>query len=281
MGRSWKSLSAARETLRYFHSLRDHNFDLVIDLQGLFRSGLLTWATRAPIRVGSTNAREFGGLFCTHLAPVHTWWQHAIERYLTVAEFLGLGRDPVEFIFPTDDTDRQFVNELLPNQPFAVLLPATNWETKQWPVENFAALIEPLRQRFGLESVLAGGPDAAKLAPSLPGAINLAGKTSLRQLIAVLERADLVIANDTGPMHIAAALKRPLVTMFGPTSPIQTGPYRRMESVVRLDISCSPCFSRECSHHSCLRWLGIEPVLELAAQQMQAPSRRLPLPQYR
>src|SRR5277367_357260 len=70
MGRSWRSLTAARQTLQYFHSLRDHHFDLVIDLQGLFRSGLLTWATRSPIRVGSTNAREFGGLFCTHLAPV-------------------------------------------------------------------------------------------------------------------------------------------------------------------------------------------------------------------
>jgi heptosyltransferase I len=279
-GRSWKSLSAAREMLRYFHSLRDHKFDLVIDLQGLLRSGLLTWATRSPIRVGSTNAREFGGYFCTHLAPVHTWWQHAIERYLTVAEFLGLGRDPFEFVFATDDADRQFVNELLPKEPFAVLLPATNWETKQWPVENFAALVNPLRERFGLESVLAGGPDAAALSSSLPGAINLAGKTTLRQLIALLERADLVIANDTGPMHIAAALGRPLVTMFGPTSPIQTGPYKRMESVVRMDISCSPCFSRECSHRSCLRWLGIEPVLDLAAQQLHVPSKRLPLPLY-
>jgi ADP-heptose:LPS heptosyltransferase len=94
----------------------------------------------------------------------------------------------------------------------------------------------------------------------------------------LLERADLVIANDTGPMHIAAALGRPLVTMFGPTSPIQTGPYGRMESVVRMDISCSPCFSRECSHRSCLRWLGIEPVLELAAQQLRPAVKRVALP---
>ena len=279
LGHSWKSFAAASEALRYFRSLRDHKFDLVIDLQGLFRSGLLTWATRAPIRVGSTNAREFGGYFCTHLAPVHTWWQHAIERYLTVAEFLGLGREPVEFVFATDDADRQFVNDLLPKEtPFAVLLPATNWKTKQWPVENFAALVEPLRQRFGLESILAGGPDAAALSPSIPGAINLAGKTTLRQLTALLERADLVIANDTGPMHIAAALGRPLVTMFGPTSPIQTGPYGRMDSVVRMDISCSPCFSRECSHRSCLRWLGIEPVLDLAAQQLRPAVKRVALP---
>jgi heptosyltransferase-1 len=278
-GKSWRSLSAFRELSAFNRSLKTHHFDLVIDLQGLFRSGWMTWRTHAPIRVGSTNAREFGGVFCTHLAPVHTWEQHAIERYLTVAEFLGLGRSPVEFIFPTNDSDRQRVKELLPpGKPFAVLLPATHWPTKRWPIDCFASIIQPLRERFGFESVLAGGPDAAELAPSLPGVINLAGKTNLRQLVALLERADLVIANDTGPMHIAAALGRPLVTMFGPTSPVQTGPYQRMDSVVRVDMPCSPCFSRKCSHQSCLRWLGIEPVLNLAAEQLVAKRDRVALP---
>jgi heptosyltransferase I len=69
-------------------------------------------------------------------------------------------------------------------------------------------------------------------------------------------------------MHIAAALGRPLVTLYGPTNPVRTGPYGRMETVLRLDIPCSPCYSRRCSHQSCLQWLGIEPVLELASQQM-------------
>jgi ADP-heptose:LPS heptosyltransferase len=86
--------------------------------------------------------------------------------------------------------------------------------------------------------------------------------------VAVLEGAALVVANDSGPMHIAAALGRPLVTPFGPTSPARTGPYRRPDSVIRLDIPCSPCFSRTCSHQSCLRWLEVPPVLELAARQM-------------
>lgn len=281
-GTSWKSWSAARDMTRFGRSLGRESFDLVIDLQGLFRSGWLTWQTHAPLRVGSTSAREFSGVFCTHLAPIHTSNQHAIDRYLTVAEFLGLGRTPVEFIFPTDDHDRQAVEQLLPpGNPFAVLLPATNWPTKRWPIENFAALIEPLRERFGLESVVAGGSDAAELAPQLPGAINLAGKTTLRQLVALLERADLVIANDTGPMHIASALGRPLVAMFGPTSPVLTGPYQRLDSVIRFNLSCSPCFSRTCSHRSCLRWLGVRPVLDLAEEQMKkrlGKSSILPLP---
>jgi ADP-heptose:LPS heptosyltransferase len=78
----------------------------------------------------------------------------------------------------------------------------------------------------------------------------------------------LVVANDTGPMHIAAALNRPLVTPYGPTNPVRTGPHRSNDSVIRLDIACSPCYSRTCSHMSCLNWLAVEPVLELAASQL-------------
>jgi ADP-heptose:LPS heptosyltransferase len=153
-----------------------------------------------------------------------------------------------------------------------VLLPGTNWATKRWPLSKFAALVGPLRERFGLTSVLAGGADAAAMADGMPGAINLAGKTTLRQLTALLEGAALVVANDSGPMHIASALGRPLVTPFGPTNPVRTGPYRRLNSVIRLDIPCSPCYSRTCSHQSCLQWLDIGPVLDLAHAQMNTTS---------
>ena len=267
--KSWKNISAAKALIEFGVSLRLKEFDLVIDLQGLFRSGILSFQTGADIRIGSTVDREFGWTFATHLAPIHSRDQHALDRYLTVAEYLGLGRAPVEFIFPTDDADRAYVRDLLPEgEPFAVLLPATNWQTKRWPVENFAALVAPLHARFGLRSVLAGGGDTAAIAAQIPGAINLANKTTLRQLVALLERASLVIANDTGPMHIASALNRPLVTTYGPTSAVQTGPYERLECVVKLDIPCSPCFSRSCSHQSCLKNLTIEPVLQLAGEQL-------------
>ncbi len=156
----------------------------------------------------------------------------------------------------------------MPPGPYAVLMPGANWATKQWPVERFAALVKPIRHRFGFESVVAGGPDVAQQAAAIPEAVNLAGKTNLRQLVALLEKAGLVVANDSGPMHIAAALGRPLVTPYGPTNPVRTGPYGRDDSVVRLDIPCSPCYSRRCSHLSCLNWLTIDPALELAADQI-------------
>ena len=107
------------------------------------------------------------------------------------------------------------------------------------------------------------------IAQQMRGVTNVVGQTTLPQLVALLERASLVVANDSGPMHIAAALGRPLVTLFGPTNPVRTGPYGREDTVLRLAIPCSPCYSRTCVHQSCLRWLGIEPVLELARQQLE------------
>jgi ADP-heptose:LPS heptosyltransferase len=175
----------------------------------------------------------------------------------------------VEFPFNVTEDDRKHASALLNGTgKYALLLPGTNWATKRWPVENYAALVTPLRERFGLTSIVAGSPDEADLAAQV-GGTNLAGKTTLRQLAALIERAAVVIANDSGPMHIAAGMNRPLVTLFGPTNPVRTGPYRREDCVLRIDIPCSPCYSRKCSHQSCLKWLGIEAVLQLAKEQMR------------
>jgi heptosyltransferase-1 len=267
LGNTWRSFGAAGELVDLGNELNSKRFDLVIDLQGLLRSGLLGFRTGAAVRVGSSSDREFGWMFQTHLAPVDKTG-HAVDRYLAVADYLGLGSSPLEFVFPTDEADRAAIAPLLPDGPFAVLLPGTNWETKRWPVEKFASLVEPLRERFGLATVVAGAKDAIPLAAAIPGSVDLAAKTSLRGLVALLEKASLVIANDTGPMHIAAALGRPLVTIYGPTDFAQTGPYGRPDSVVRLDLVCAPCFSRKCAHRSCLNQLEIEPILKAAAVQL-------------
>jgi lipopolysaccharide heptosyltransferase I len=273
-GQGWKNPSAAVGLFRFARQLRERQFDLVIDLQGLFRSGWLAWQTRARLRVGFVNARELAPLFYTHRVPVDTPEQHAVDRYLAIAEALGCGREPVEFRFaPTSGEDQRIVTELLKDDaPFAVLLPGTNWATKRWPVEHFASLVAPLRERFGLRSVVAGAPADRELASRITGSIDLTGATTLPQLVALLRRASVVVANDSGPMHIASALGRPLVTPYGPTSPIRTGPYGRMDTVVRLDIVCSPCFSRTCSHQSCLQWLGPEHVLREVEKQLVAPA---------
>ncbi len=267
-GHAWRNRSAARALHQFSRDLRERRFDLVIDLQGLLRSGWIAWQTRAATRIGFGNARELGWIFYTHRVQIKTLEQHAVDRYLAVAAALGCATEPAQFHFATTDEDRAAVADMIPvGRRFAVLLPGTNWTTKRWPVAHFAACVEPLKSQFGLETVVAGGPGDSSLAAKI-GGLNLCGKTTLRQLVALLERAELVIANDSGPMHIAAALGKPLVTPFGPTNPVRTGPYRRMDTVIRLDMPCSPCYSRRCSHQSCLQWLQPESVLKRAGDQI-------------
>ncbi len=275
-GKSWRSPGAARSLLEFTRSLKERKFDLVIDLQGLFRSGWLTRATAAPVRIGLSDAREGAHLFYTHRVDVGSAEQHAIERYLRVPDALGAGREPAEFRFPTDDADRDFVRALTPAR-YALLLPGTNWITKRWPARKFAALVRPLKDRFGLETVLGGAPneteladDVLRMADARYAVTNLVGQTNLRQLVALIERAAVVIANDSGPMHIAAALGRPMVSLFGPTNPVRTGPYRRAETVLRVAIECSPCYSRQCSHVSCLEWLDADAVVRAVSGQLAA-----------
>jgi heptosyltransferase-1 len=168
---------------------------------------------------------------------------------------------------------RKYVEQLVPaGTDFVVLLPGTNWASKQWPVERFAALVGPLKERFGFASVVAGAAGDANLTRQIPAEFDLTGKTDLRQIVALLERASLVVGNDTGPMHMAAALGIPLVTPYGPTDPARTGPFGRPDSVVRLNLACSPCYSRTCSHRSCMQWLELEAVLRVAEEQIDNKS---------
>ena len=263
--RSWRSASAVRALSR---RLKEGRFDLVVDLQGLFRSGYLAFKTGAPVRVGLASAREGAGLFYTHAIDDSPADRHAIDRCLDVTRALGCPDGPVEFVFGVNDADRSAAAEMVKGiGRFAALLPGTNWSTKRWPAAHFAELARLLRERLGLQSVVAGGGDAAELAGLIPGAVNLAGRTTLNQLTALLERADLVVANDSGPMHIASALGRPLVALFGPTHPVRTGPYGRPDTVLRLAMPCAPCYSRSCCHQSCLRWLTAEQALNKARLQ--------------
>ncbi|HZK80110.1 MAG TPA: lipopolysaccharide heptosyltransferase II [Humisphaera sp.] len=283
-GEGWRNPLAALGLFGFVRSLKGREFDLVIDLQGLFRSGWLAARTRAPFRVGPREAREMGWIFYTHRVVTGFPQGHAVEQYLAIAEDLGLGRTPVEFKFPTNADDRRFIANLIPEgTKYAVFLPGTNWETKRWPPDKFAACVQPLRERYGLECIVAGAAGDSPLAAQITGARDLTGKTNLRQLVALLERAELVIANDTGPMHIASALGRPLVSIYGPTHPGRTGPYGRMGTVVHLDIECRPCYGRKCANVSpfaCMRKLEASEILAMVAEQLDpkpATARTTPL----
>lgn len=269
LGRWWRDRSAADTFFSFIKTLGSKRFDLVIDLQGLLRSGWLALLTRSPYRIGHRRTREPASIFYTHRVSAGPVQQHAVDRYLRIAKHIGCD-GPVTFNFAHDDNDRAFVRNLVDQQSkYAVVLPGTNWQTKRWPVEQFASLAGLIEKRLGLPVVVAGGPQDSELAKQIPHAHDLTGRTTLRQLSALLESASVVIANDSGPMHIASALGRPLVTLFGPTNPTQTGPYGRLDTVLRVDLPCSPCYSRRCSHQSCMRWLAVESAYRAVEQAIQ------------
>jgi heptosyltransferase-1 len=242
----------------------------VIDFQGLGRSAFFGMMSGARRRIGFSNAREFAPWFYTELVDCSWEKDHAVERYLKIVSALGCGDGPAEFRFAVDDADREHVAGLIPEgTDYAVMMPGTNWETKRWPAARFGELVKPLKEQLGLETVVAGSKGDAGMARQIPAKFDLTGKTNLRQIVALLERAKLVIGNDTGPMHMAAAMGIPLVAPYGPTDSIRTGPYGREESVVRLALPCSPCYSRTCSHRSCMEWLQGEAVMEIADRQLR------------
>ncbi len=265
-----RSIRVTGEFLAFLKQLRARDFDLVIDLQGLFRSGFLTKASGAATRIGFADAREMAWMFYSECIPKMPKDTHAADKNYAVAAMLGFGREPMDFTVHLTDDDRRIAGELLGSTPpFVALIPGTRWETKCWPAERFGKVAAALHQSHGMKSILIGGKDdipAAERAvqSSNNSAANLCGKTTLRQAAALIERAALVVTADSTPMHLAAAFNRPLVALFGPTNPARTGPYGRMNDVLRLDLACSPCYYKklsQCPHnHACMRDLLAEKV---------------------
>lgn len=287
-GQVGRSLRITREFVGFLRGLRRRQFDLVIDLQGLFRSGFLARATRAPIRIGFANAREMAWIFYTHKLDRPARDTHAADKNYAVAALLGFADQPMNFTIALAQQDCDRARELLvesgfhPPEPYAVLVPTTRWETKCWPADRFGLLARLLRERMGLRSILVGGPADAPIGDlaacaSQDAAANLCGRTTLRELAALVERAAVVVTADSTPMHMAAALSRPLVALFGPTSPRRTGPYGRMLDVLRVELPCSPCYLRklcQCPHeHACMQRLTVETVAEAAVVRLEAEER--------
>lgn len=284
-GRMLRNWQAAADFVRFLRALRRRRFDLVVDLQGLIRSGFLSWASGARSRVGFAAAREFGWAFYSRRVSVEPGVSHAVEKNLCVARALGLSVASPAFPLGLRPEELDAARELLsraagrPLDAFVAVLPGARWETKRWPPRRFGELLGRLRAAGYPPCVLLGGPEDQPLSSSICGAcpadvIDLIGRTSLRQLSALLAQANLVICHDSGPMHLAAALGRPLVAIFGPTDARRTGPYCRTARVVSLPLACSPCRRRRCplQHHNCMQQLSADAVMQSVREQWAAPS---------
>jgi lipopolysaccharide heptosyltransferase I len=277
------------EFLQFVRDLKARRYDLVIDLQGLFRAGFLTWMSGARVRIGFRSAREGAWIFYTHQIRTDDD-MHAVDRNYGVAGLLGFADVPVQFNLSLPDAASVQARRLLPEvglhggQRLIAVAPGGRWETKVWRPERFTEVIDRLQEDGKARCLLVGGPDEVRLcgriaAPCRTPPVNLAGRTSLPQLAAVIGLADLVICHDSAVSHLAVALKRPLVCLVGPTNPNRTGPYRRIEDVVQLRLDCMPCYQRrlqQCRYdHRCMKDLGVDKVVAAAEWSLGQPAGSL------
>lgn len=287
-GRLARNVVITAEFVRFVRSLRKNRFDLVIDLQGLFRSGFLAWAGGASVRIGFAEARELAPMFYTHRLPRPDADMHAADRNYRVARWLGFDDAPMDFRIHLTHDDRTAATMLCreagveADSTYVVLVPGTRWETKLWPADRFGRVAATIFDACGMRSLLVGGRSDLSLGrraadASRGAAHNLCGRTSLRELAALIESAAVVVTGDSTPMHMAAAFDRPLVALFGPTNPARTGPYGRCGDVVQLGVSCAPCYYRrlrDCPYdHACMRHLDEEVIVRAALARLETPLR--------
>ncbi len=279
----WRSPRHWPEMFRSLRWLRAKKFDLVIDLQCLARSGAFAWLARGKFLIGLDEAREGARGFYDVAVPRKSFHTHAVDWYLSVLPELGV---PVHKNFnwlPERPAVAAEVKQKWPgeNSQFAIrnsqlilLQPGARWQNKRWPVEQFAELARALAGKFpAARLAVLGGKDDELLGEIISQAapqpcLNLCGQTSLLEMVEWIRRCDLLITNDTGPMHAAAALGKPLVALFGPTEPRRTGPYGQLENVLRLELACAPCMKSRCHFEKpeeCLR--AISPAQVLARVQ--------------
>lgn len=251
------------DKIKYFFSMRSmlhsKHFDLVIDMQGLFKSAVLAAISGCSNRIGYCEMREGSGLISKAICGSHSK-DHVIERYLDVARYLGADVQEVEFPMPDLTEESRSIREKLAAQnvtgDYVVFVPGARWQTKEWPVEYYARLAAMITAE-GTAVVLAGGPDdmdkGSRIKELCPAAADLTGQTSLRELAALIKGCAVYISADTGPLHFAAALKKPLIAMYGPTKADRTGPYGSDKASVLLSpADCAGCLKKSCNDWHCM-----------------------------
>lgn len=257
----WRAAAAA--SLAFARLLRKKRFDLVFDLQGLARSALMTLATGAVRRVGLSTAREGARLAYTDVIPVpDPDARHAVEHNWCAADALGVGHLPKRFDVPVRPESRAWAQAQLREypRPWLAFGVGARWRTKRWPPASFAALARRARERFGGTAFFVGAPDEAPLAREVIARLNgpwrdFVGTTTLQQLAGLLDAADAMVSNDTGPLHLAVALGRPTVAPYTCTQARRHGPYGQAGGV-ETAVWCKGSYVRTCDRLECMTELG-------------------------
>ena len=282
---------------RLVQNLRQRQYDLIVDFQGLFRTGFLGILSGAKNRVGFAQAREGARWMYTHRVPLlggreFSWRllpMHAVDRNLAIAKFLGANISSSTVHLPELDDDKKIIDGLLrqsgvqEHSPLIGLAPWSRSALKSWPLSRFVQLAEEIMRSCKDRVVVIGGPSDVNFAKEFgrlesQGLIDVVGKLSLRQLPSLLRRLNLVIGNDSSLIHLAAGVDTPVLAIFGPTESKATGPYPLARHTVQCtELPCRPCGERTCrntNYLECLESISVSSVMASVHELMLAQDGR-------
>lgn len=270
------------EMWRSVRWLRQQAFDWVVDLQCLLRSGAFAWLANGKLTVGLDEPREGGRGFYDLIVRRPSGATHAVDWYLGVLPLLGVPVDAGFQWLPERPSVAESVRRKWPvdKSRWILIQPGARWPNKRWPAELFSELVRRLAvANPGFRFAVLGSADDRALGEVIARAddrrcLDLTGRLSLPELVEWIRLGDLMVTNDTGPMHVAAALNKPVVALFGPTEPCRTGPYRQLDHVLQLDLPCVPCLKPRCAYAKpleCLRALPPAAVFEAVQKRLGNP----------
>lgn len=263
--------------VRLVRELRARRYDMAVDFQGLYKSAGLAYFSSANRRIGfaASHAREGGAarLYTERVAPAG---EHVVEMNLSLTRAAGAAAGgPVRFPVKTSDSAEKFVDRQLEERKlgdYYVISPGGGWRSKCWPAEQYGHLHRKLAERYGWRGVVSYGPgeralaEAARLVAGEPEPFVLG--TDVAQLKALLRRAKFVVAADTGPLHLAAALGTPVVGLYGPTDPKRNGPYGQLEHVVRNAGDRDTTYKRGADFSPLMKSIRVEQVIAAIERRM-------------
>lgn len=231
----WRAFTDVRR------ELATRAFDVVINLQVYFKAGVVTRFTRAPVKLGfdRARARDFNWVFTNHKIPPHTM-QHVQDQYFEFLTAINVPHEPIEWDLGPWPDERAAQEAFFKNidRPVASIVVATSKPQKDWLPERWAEVADALYYDFGLQPLLVGGRSDREanaervVRERARSPVRSALGSGLRPLVAILDGSSLVLAPDTGPLHMSVALGRPVISLMGYTNPKRTGPYRRFHDLV-------------------------------------------------
>ncbi len=264
--------------VRFLRRIRAQRSHLTLDLQRHLKSGIISRVSGAPVRLGfhRRNSREGNWLFNTHTVPPMAHFSSKLRQFLAFGDWLEIAETPVTFGLQLRPAEMQRVDALLADvrTPFVAAFVGSSCESRLWFPDRTAAVVNALATR-GVGTVLVGGSGDVAFANAVVEAaqapvLNLAGRTALRDLIGIFQRARAAFGPDSGPMHIAAAVGTPVVSLWGATSAARSAPWGSEDGVINGAAPCSPCYLKCCPiGRVCMQHISVEVVLEKLVNRLR------------